>query len=381
MKAGVEGNDAGHDYASHRERVRKRLRRRGAAGALACPGPNLQYLTGFRGEPVDRFHALYIPVEGDATLVTPAGYLTQAQRNASVDKFRTVPGNDPGVVADALAERHEASRDGSDGTLLVDEQALHALTRGLYDALGPEAVGSAASIFDGLRRRKAPDEVAALRRSAAVADAVSVAVRSLGAGAVGQTEAELASVIRAELHERNTSEVAFDVVVASGPNGSEPGVRAGEREIRPGDPVILDFGCLLEGYASDQSRTVVFDGEPSEAFRRAHGATLAALEAGVAAIEPGATTGDVDAAARETLTERGYGEQFVHDTGHGVGLAAHEDLSIAAGGERTLEEGMVFSVEPGVYLDDFGVRIEDLVVVTDDGCERLNGSPRTWQAL
>ena len=362
-------------YGTRRSRAQQRLRERSAA-AVAYPGPNLQYFTGFRGEPVDRFHALYLPPEGEATLVTPAGYETQARRNASVEDVRTVPGNDPGQVADALGS---LLPDGAD--LLVDDDALHGLTARLHERVGTDRVRSAAPVFDGLRRRKDEAEVDALRRSAGVADEVSAEIRSLGGDAVGMTEAELATAIRRELHARGATGVSFDVVVGAGPNGADPALRYGDREIRAGEPVVVDFGCFLDGYASDQTRTVVFEGDPPAEFERVHGAVHDALDAGVDAVEPGATAGDVDAATRGTVADHGYADRFPHPTGHGVGLASHESLTVAEGEETELEPGMVFSVEPGVYFDDWGVRIEDLVAVTEDGCERLNDSPRTWEPL
>lgn len=367
-----------HPYRRRRERVQQSLRESGADAAVAYPGPNLQYFTGFRGEPVDRFHVLYVPVEGEATLITPEGYLTQANRNASVESVRTVPSNDPEQVADAIIDLAGADP----RTVLVDDDALHAVTGHLYDGLGPDAVGSAGDLFRSLRRRKDDGEVGAMKRSAAVADAVSAEVRGLGADAIGMTEAELATEIRTGLHRRGASGVSFDVVVGSGPNSADPALRYSDREIRPGDPVVVDFGCFLDGYASDQSRVVVFDGDPPSEFERIYEAVLSALNAGVDAVEPGATAGEVDAAARGALAEYGYAEKFTHGTGHGVGLAAHERLAIADGETTELEPGMVFSIEPGVYFEgEFGVRLEDLVVVTDDGCERLNDSPRTWRPL
>jgi Xaa-Pro aminopeptidase len=144
---------------------------------------------------------------------------------------------------------------------------------------------------------------------------------------------------------------------------------------------VLDFGTRVDGYPSDTTRTVVFEGEPSDEFERVHDVVRAAQEAAVERVEPGVEARAVDAAAREVIEEAGYGEAFVHRTGHGVGLDVHEEPYIAADSDTVLEPGMVFSVEPGVYLDDaFGVRIEDLVVVTDDGCERLNTSSRDWRA-
>jgi len=367
-----------HGHEKRRKRAQHRLQECGADAAIAYPGPNLQYFTGFRGEPVDRFHALYLPAEGDATLVSPAGYLSQAQTNADADAFRTVNGNDPGKVADAIVSLLPSDPQ----NVLVDDDALHALTRRLHEALGTAVVDSAMSIFRPMRRRKGDAEVSALRQSADVADTVSEEVRSLGADAVGMTERELAAEIRSKLHARGATGISFDVVVGAGPNGADPALRHSDRKIRPGEPVIVDFGCFLDGYASDQTRTAVFDGEPPEEFERVHGAVWDALDAGVAAVEPGATAGEVDAAARKTITKAGYADRFVHGTGHGVGLAAHEDLAIAEGETTELEPGMVFSVEPGVYFEDeWGVRVEDLVAVTDDSCERLNDSPRTWEPL
>ncbi|MUW13800.1 M24 family metallopeptidase [Halorubrum sp. CBA1125] len=367
-----------HSYQQRRERARLRLQERGADAAIAYPGPNLQYFTGFRGEPVDRFHALYLPADGEAVLVSPDGYASQAHAYADVESIHSVDGNDPEAVAAAI----ESLLPRSPEAVLLDDDAVAALAGPLYERLGTDVVGSAKPVFTSLRRRKDDAEIEALKRSAAVADAVSEEVRALGADAVGTTEAELATEIRAGLHARGAKGVSFDVVVGAGPNGADAALRHGDRTVRSGEPVVVDFGCFLDGYASDQTRVVVYDGDPPEGFEAVHEATVAALDAGVEAVEPGVTAGDVDAAVRGTLAERDLADRFTHGTGHGVGLASHEDLSIAEGVPTELEPGMVFSIEPGVYFDgEWGVRIEDLVVVTDDGAERLNDSPRTWRPL
>jgi Xaa-Pro aminopeptidase len=165
-----------------------------------------------------------------------------------------------------------------------------------------------------------------------------------------------------------------------GPNGAKPHHGCGDREIRAGEPVVLDFGTRVDGYPSDQTRTLVFDGEPPAEYERVHETVRAAQAAAVEAVEPGVAAEAIDRAARDVIEDAGYGDAFFHRTGHGVGLDVHEEPYIVAGNDRTLEPGMVFSVEPGIYLDGrFGCRIEDLVVVTEDGCERLNDTDRGWR--
>lgn len=365
-------------YQKRRERVRLQLQKRGADAAIAYPGPNLQYFTGFRGEPIDRFHALCLPANEDAILISPRGYASQARAYADVESIHLVEDNDPNAVAAEI----ESILPRSPEEVLLDDNTIAALAGPLYERLGTNIVNSTKPVFTSLRQIKDKAEIEALKQSAAVADAVSEEIRALGGEAVGMTEAELATEIRAGLHARGAKGVSFDVVVGGGPNSADAALRHSDRTIRSGEPVVIDFGCFLNGYASDQTRVVVYDGDPPEKFEEAHDATVAALDAGVEAVKPGVAAENVDAAVRGELADRGLAELFTHGTGHGVGLASHEDLSIAEGVSTELKPGMVFSIEPGVYFNgEWGVRIEDLVVVTDDGAERLNNSPRTWRPL
>lgn len=193
------------------------------------------------------------------------------------------------------------------------------------------------------------------------------------------TERDLAREIESRLIAQGGEGISFEVV-GSEPNGAQPHHRHGDRKIARGDPVVLDFGSLVDGYPGDQTRTVVFDGEPPDEFEAVHEIVREAQQAGVEAIEPGVEAQAGDRVAREVIEDAGYGDAFIHRTGHGVGLEVHEPPYIVAGNDRVLEPGMVCSVEPDVYLDgEFGVRIEDLMAVTDEGCEQLNDSPRTWQ--
>lgn len=183
--------------------------------------------------------------------------------------------------------------------------------------------------------------------------------------------ADLASLLQEYGHEQ----VDF-TVVGSGPNGANPHHEAGERTIERGDMVVLDFGGLKHGYGSDTSRTVHV-GEPTAEEQRVHDIVREAQEAGFRAVRPGAACQDVDRAARAVITEFGYGERFIHRTGHGIGVTTHEPPYMIEGEEQPLVPGMCFSVEPGIYLPGrFGVRIEDIVTVTGDGGRRLNTTPR-----
>ncbi len=191
----------------------------------------------------------------------------------------------------------------------------------------------------------------------------------------GRRERDVAADLAELLRRFGHSQVDF-TIVASGPNGANPHHEAGDRVIGHGDMVVLDFGGLKDGYGSDTSRTVHV-GEPAAEEREVHDLVRAAQEAGFRAVRPGAACQDVDRAARAVIVEAGYGDRFIHRTGHGIGVTTHEPPYMIEGEERPLVPGMCFSVEPGVYLPGrFGVRIEDIVTVTEDGGRRLNTTSR-----
>ena len=378
------GAGAGSSTRPHerrRERTARRLDAVDAAGLVAFPSRNLEYLTGFAEEPGERHFFLVVPAasapDPEPALLVPALYETQVREATTVDEVRTwADGEDPVAATRGLL----ADRGLDAGRLLVDDTMWARFSQDLRAAAPDAAWGLASEALADLRVRKDDAELAALREAAAVADAVVGDLRELGADAVGMTEAALADRIAERLAERGGRGVSFETVVAAGENGAKPHHGHGDREIRAGEPVVLDFGTRVDGYASDQTRTVVFDGDPGERFREVHAVVEKAQAAAVDTVAPGVTASAVDEAARSVIEDAGYGDAFVHRTGHGVGLDVHEAPYIVAGSDRTLEPGMVFSVEPGVYLDGaFGVRIEDLVVVTEDGCERLNRTTRGWE--
>ncbi|WP_363465744.1 Xaa-Pro peptidase family protein [Halogeometricum borinquense] len=350
-----------------------------AADALVCfPSRNLSYLSGFSEEPGERHLFFFVPADGDPVFLVPELYEEQVRAATWIDDVRTWADDDDPVTATAAAV--EALDLPDEPHVLFDDTMWAAFTQDLRAVLSDATFGLASEVVSLLRIRKDDAELDALRRAGDTADEAMDAVRALGSDAIGMTESELAARVESLLSEAGGNGTSFETVVGAGSHGAMPHYRHGDRTIQPGDPVVLDFGTRVDGYPSDQTRTVVFDGEPSDRFREVHDVVREAQQAAVDAAEPGVTAESIDRAAREVIEAAGYGDRFVHRTGHGVGLDVHEEPYIVEGNDRELEPGMVFSVEPGIYLpDEFGVRIEDLVVVTEDGCERLNDSDHGWE--
>ncbi|WP_222918349.1 Xaa-Pro peptidase family protein [Natrinema sp. SYSU A 869] len=363
----------------------RRLDREGANLAVCFPSPNLTYLTGFEESPSERHLLLFVPENGDPTLVAPAMYEAQLSGLPIADlKLQLwTDADDPlEEIADVL---EGYSLGGTDpATVLLDDRLWATFSQDLRELLPDATFGLASTVLESLRIRKDAVELDALRRAGALADRISLEIRERGADLVGMTESELADEINRLLTADGGEEPAFETIVAAGPNGARPHHHSSSRAIEAGDPIVLDFGAFvaadLEGgtgrYPGDQTRTIVV-GDPPAEYERVHETVREAQAAAIAAIEPGVEAGAIDRAARSVIEDAGYGDAFVHRTGHGVGLEVHEPPYIVDGNDRELEPGMVFSVEPGIYLEgQFGVRIEDLVAVTDDGAERLNDTPR-----
>ena len=367
-----------NEFERRTRACQERLRASNADCVVLFPSTNLFYATGFHEEPQERHLFGFVPAEGDPVFLVPKLYESQVRSESWVESVRTwADGDDPVAAVESVVA--DLGLDGA-GHVLVDDRMWALFTQDLRTAMPEATFGLASSVLDDLRLRKDASEIEALRRAAALADEVSVAVRGLGERVVGWTERELADEIESRLVDGGGDDLAFDVIVGSGPNGAMPHHGHGDREIRRGDPVVLDFGAYVDHYPGDQTRTVVFAGDPPEEFERVHEVVRKALAAGVDAVEPGVTAGSIDRTVRSVVEDAGYGDEFVHRTGHGVGLDVHEPPYIVDGNETELEPGMTFSVEPGIYLDgQFGVRIEDIVAVTADGCDRLNESPRGWR--
>jgi Xaa-Pro aminopeptidase len=243
----------------------------------------------------------------------------------------------------------------------------------LRDAMPGVRQDLASAALRALRIRKTPAEVAALRAAGEAIDRVHSRVP--GWLRAGRTERQVAADIADAIIEEGHARVDF-TIVGSGPNAASPHHEVSDRALQPGDAVVVDIGGTMpSGYCSDCTRTYVIGAAPPE-FAAYYQVLQDAQQAACAAVRPGVTAEAIDAAAREPITAAGYGEYFVHRTGHGIGLECHEDPYIVSGNAEPLLPGMAFSIEPGIYPGPHGARIEDIVVCTEQGCERLNNIGR-----
>ncbi|EPH42802.1 aminopeptidase P family protein [Streptomyces aurantiacus] len=357
------------DYRARMDRAARAAADAGLAGVLVAPGPDLVWLTGYH-VPADteRLTLLVIAPGQDPVLVVPKLEAPDAERAAGASALTLrdwTDGVDPyGVTAPLLDAR---------GRFGVSDNAwaLHLL--GLQRQLPDSSYAALTDALPMLRAVKDAAELERLAAAGAAADATYEEIQKVPFAGRRETDvaADLADLLRRFGHEQ----VDF-TVVGSGPNGASPHHEAGDRVIERGDMVVLDFGGLKHGYGSDTSRTVHV-GEPTAEEQRVHDVVREAQDAACRAVRPGIACQDVDRAARAVITEAGYGEYFIHRTGHGIGVTTHEPPYMIEGEQQPLVPGMCFSVEPGIYLPGrFGVRIEDIVTVTEDGGRRFNTTAR-----
>ncbi|MEU8691648.1 aminopeptidase P family protein [Streptomyces sp. NPDC048665] len=357
------------DHRARMERAARCAADAGLAGLLVAPGPDMVWLTGYTPTAVtERLTVLVLTPGHDPVLVVPTLEAPDAEHavGASALTLRDwTDGKDPYAVTAALLDGK--GRFGiSDNTW-----AMHLL--GLQRTLPDTSYASLTDALPMLRAVKDAAELELLAAAGAAADATFEEIRKVPFA--GRRESDVGHDLAALLRRFGHSQVDF-TIVGSGPNGANPHHEVGDRVIQDGDMVVLDFGGLKDGYGSDTTRTVHV-GEPTEEERRVHDIVRAAQEAGFAAVRPGVACQEVDRAARAVITDAGYGAYFIHRTGHGIGVTTHEPPYMIEGEEQPLVPGMCFSVEPGIYLPGrFGVRIEDIVTVTEEGGRRFNNTTR-----
>ena len=341
-------------------------------GALYMTKPvSIAYLTGFEANPHERLMALTVRADG-ATLIVPALEEENAKHHASnADIVAWRDGQDPyELVKRSVGALSELGVEKEHLTLLAAERLTSRTGAVELVDVGPE--------LRRLRLIKRGDELAQLQRAADITD--EAYERVVGLMRAGQSEVDVALLIASSIGDLGGT-LAFRPLVQSGPNCAEPHFEASGRKLSPGDLVLLDFGGAFHSYKADTTRMVVV-GKPDHRQEEIHALVLAAHDAAIDAVRAGVTSGDVDSAARQVIERGGYGPQFFHRIGHGLGLEDHEDPSMDPGSDTVLEAGMVFTIEPGVYIPGWGgVRIEDDVVVEDGGCRVLTKADRSLRVI
>jgi Xaa-Pro aminopeptidase len=361
---------AGAMFEERLRRVRSAMADHDVDAVLLSVGADLPWLCGYEAMPLERLTMLVVPREGEATLVVPRLEAPRVTERPDVFTLQTWDETDDpiGIVVERL---------GGARRLAVGDQTWARFLVELLDHLPSGArFRRADEVLGALRAVKDPAEVEALARAAAAADRVAAELQAGEIVLVNRTEAEVSADIGRRLLAEGHQRVNF-AIVAAGANAASPHHEPGSTVIEEGQVVLCDFGgTMLDddgvGYCSDITRCV-WTGEPPAEFVELYEVLFAAQAASVASAVVGATCESVDAAAREPITGAGFGEWFVHRTGHGIGVEAHEDPYIVAGNRTPLVAGHAFSVEPGIYLPGrWGARLEDIVVATDDGPRALN---------
>jgi Xaa-Pro aminopeptidase len=348
-------------------RVRAALRDARVEALVVTCLPNVRYLTGFTGSA-----GMVVVGPEELLLVTDGRYAEQSSEQLDA----------AGVVARIeIAPTQAAQRDVLAATCrpfarvgLEAHGVTWAQQRSFAEWFAPVEVVPTENVVERLRSVKEPGEVARIRAACSIADDALADV--LPRLRDGVTERAFALALENSMRERGASGTSFETIVASGPNGAKPHARPTERVIGEGELIVVDFGCIVDGYCSDMTRTVSV-GDPGPEARRVWDVVAESQRAGRDAVRAGVACREVDRASRDVIDEAGWGATFAHGTGHGVGLEIHEAPRVASSADGTLEPGHVVTVEPGVYLPGVGgVRIEDTVVVTDGGAEPLTAFPK-----
>lgn len=354
------------------ERLADVQRQMGSAGLdllLVGPSDDFQYVMGYTPLVTERLTALLVPQSGKSSVVVP---------KLEAPNFLHLKGDLDVIVWDETESPidHCASIARSAGAtnIGINDYLLSAFLIPIQQRLPGVNFHRGASVFEPLRLIKSPGEVDAMREASRRIDMVWEEFASTGS-LVGKTENEVAACIKSLMFAHGFSTVGW-CDVGGGPNGASPLHHGSDRVIQSGEPVVMDFAGVYEGYYADICRTPVA-GEPDPEFVTIYDIVREAQEQAFQAVRPGVPAQDIDRVARGIISAKGYGKYFLHRVGHGIGLSAHEQPYIVEGNERPLQVGMVFSDEPGIYIPDrWGVRIEDILVVTENGAERLNAAPR-----
>lgn len=339
---------------------------------FVTPSADLRYLIGYGAHPSERPTLLVVSATGSRVILVPELETPRVPMMQDLEVVVYTETSDPlGSLENVLGEPR--------GRAIITDSAWASVLLRLQSRWARLVFEPASPALRELRMRKSADELRCVRKAGECADRAFA--RLLASRFGDRSEEAIAADLNQLLREEGLDASDWGPIVASGPNSSSPHHLTGDRVVREGDVVVLDFGGTVEGYYADITRTVHV-GQPSNEFAQVYDVVRAAQAAGVRAAVPGVKAQDVDRLTRNVIVESGFGDYVLHRTGHGLGLEAHEEPYIVEGNSLALEPGMVFSIEPGVYLSGrFGVRIEDIVALGPDGAERMNNATRELQIV
>ena len=345
---------------SRTNKILEKMKQKGINQALISDPHSIFYLTEYLEHPGERFFAVLLDESGDHKLFINA--LFPLEKDLGLEKV---------VYSDTDNPIELLAKYIPNGSVVGIDKVLPArFLLPLMNHLPENKFVDVSPIVDRVRMIKDEEEKELMRRASLLNDAACQ--RVINSISEGKSEKDVAKDLLAIHEELKVDGLSFDPIIAYGDNGANPHGTVGDRYVKPGDAIIIDMGGIKDNYCSDMTRTIFWK-QPSEKAREVFEIVLEAQKRGVAAVKPGVRFCDIDAACRDYITEKGYGEFFTHRTGHHIGLECHEHGDISSINETKCEPGMIFSIEPGIYLPgEFGVRIEDLVLVTEDGCEVLN---------
>lgn len=358
-------------YTQRFAAIQEWLRQNGRAAGLITAPVSMKYLTGW-SNPSKRFSGLVVPTSGEPVLIVPTLEMAEARHSAVSALRNWTDGENPfALLAEVLTTAGAQGR-----PIAVEKEALSLLVYERMAAglgVGPgrllEQVGDLTPVISGMRESKSEAELAFMQRAADIVNpALDAAMKAIKPGI---TEKQLAAILEEAMNQAGAQGFAFDTHVLFGAKSALPHGSTGDQVLEPNQVVLMDFGAMYQGYRSDITRTVSCGNWPGE-MAKVYDTVLAANQAAIAAVKPGVALGEVDRAARRVIEEAGYGEYFIHRTGHGLGLEVHEEPYVVGGNTKLCKPGHVVTIEPGIYLPGVGgVRIEDDVVVTETGCRVL----------
>ena len=346
------------------EKLVEVLKRKGIDGFIFGISVNMYYFTNFYEVQGERFLALLIPSQGEPVFLVPELYYDQIRETTWIKNVISwVDEENPFEKMAAIIKEKKLSK----AKIAIDDTLRRNFLLALQERLPQVKFNSGGKFVDILRRIKSDDEKDLMMHIGSIHD--KVLKKAIGAIKIGVSELKIADLIVNTFKELDTKCASLVPLVASGPYSAQPHYRATDKIIADGDSVILDFTGDWKHYISDMTRTV-FVGEPSKEYLKIYDIVKKAQEAGVKSVKPGRTCEEIDQIVRKIIEDEGYGKYFIHRTGHGLGLEVHEEPYIIEGNKLVIETGMAFSIEPGIYLPGkFGIRIEDCVIVTENGAE------------